>query len=212
MLAAAFVGPPASAQSPVVRAVLFFSPTCGHCEYVIDELLFPVWFPQYGGDPEVVYDEVLGDQAAFLLATNGTLEVLLVNVTVTAGRDLHLAVGEALGIPEARPRVRPPPGGGRPLLDRVRGYPRRVPGIIEEGLASGGIDWPVIPGIEEALASLPGASTTTTTGSRSHDHFSREHHHRSRHHDRGGARHHHDLRRHRAAPRRGLHVGALPTR
>ena len=72
VLVGLLVGPAASAQSPMVRAVLFFSPTCGHCQYVINELLFPVWFPQYGGDPEVVYDETLGDQAAFLLATNGT--------------------------------------------------------------------------------------------------------------------------------------------
>jgi uncharacterized membrane protein len=164
VLVGALPGPAASAQSPTVRAVLFFSPTCGHCEYVINELLLPVWFPQYGGEAEVTYDESLGEEAAFLLATNGTLEVLLVNVKVSAGRDMHLAVGEALGIPEARLGSVPRLVVGDRYLIGSGDIPDEFPGIIEEGLASGGIDWPAIPGIEEALASIPGASTTTTTG------------------------------------------------
>ena len=54
---------PASAQSegeadPVVRVVLFFSPSCGHCEYVINEVL-PGVFEDYGGEPSVFFDESL---------------------------------------------------------------------------------------------------------------------------------------------------------
>jgi uncharacterized membrane protein len=42
--------------------------------------------------------------------------------------------------------------------------PNQFPGIIEEGLAQGGIDWPAIPGLAEALASIPpGEASPTTT-------------------------------------------------
>ncbi len=33
--------------------------------------------------------------------------------------------------------------------------PDEFPGIVEEGLAGGGIDWPNLPGIDEALAAIP---------------------------------------------------------
>jgi uncharacterized membrane protein len=36
-----------------------------------------------------------------------------------------------------------------------RDIPEQFPGIIEAGLAQGGIDWPAIPGLAEALASAP---------------------------------------------------------
>jgi uncharacterized membrane protein len=162
--AAVAVGPAVAAQEPVVRAVLFYSPTCGHCEYVINELLFPVWFPEYGGEPEILYDEALGSDAAFLLGTNGTLEVLFVNVATLAGRDMHRTVGEALDIPEAyRGSVPRLVVGDRYLLGSGD-IPDQFPGIIEDGLAAGGIAWPDIPGMEEALAAIPGYGTTTTTG------------------------------------------------
>ena len=76
--------PPPRLRRPAVRAVLFFSPTCGHCEYVINELLFPVWFPQFGGEPRCSGTR-RSIEPAFFLATNGTLEILLVDVSV-AGR------------------------------------------------------------------------------------------------------------------------------
>ncbi|MEA2009572.1 MAG: vitamin K epoxide reductase family protein, partial [Actinomycetota bacterium] len=36
--------------------------------------------------------------------------------------------------------------------------PAEFPGIIEKGLASGGIPWPDVPGLEAALATIPGSS------------------------------------------------------
>ena len=191
--------------------MLFFSPTCGHCEYVINELLFPVWFPQYGGEAEVLYDESPGDEAAFLLATNGTLEVLFVDVTVEPGQEMHLAVGEALGIPEARRGSVPRLVVGDRYLIGSGEIPDEFPGIIEEALAGEGIDWPAIPGIAEALAShSPGAPATTTTDDRHHDATQpRAPPLRPSPTTTGGARHHHDLRRRGAARRRGLHVGAV---
>ena len=158
----------ASAQAPVVRAVLFFSPTCGHCEYVINELLFPVWFPEFGGEPEVRYDDSL-DEVAFYLGTNGTLEVLFVDVQAEAGRLMHRAVGEALGIPEARLGSVPRLVVGDRYLIGSGEIPDEFPGIVEAGLAGGGIDWPDIPGMAEALAAVaqdgtPGSTTTTGAG------------------------------------------------
>ena len=57
---------PASAQSDtdedaVVRVVFFFSPTCGHCEYVINDVL-PGVFEQFGGEPSVFFDETLSPE------------------------------------------------------------------------------------------------------------------------------------------------------
>ncbi|MFH1329680.1 MAG: vitamin K epoxide reductase family protein [Actinomycetota bacterium] len=165
LLASAFVVPAAAAQVPVVRAVLFFSPACGHCEYVINELLFPVWFPEYGGEAEVRWDESQGGEAAFYLGTNGTLEILLVDVSMEAGARLFGSSTEALGIPEERRGVPRLVVGDRYLIGSEE-IPNEFPGIIEAGLVSGGVGWPAIPGLEGALATIPAAlpdETTTTT-------------------------------------------------
>ena len=151
---------PASAQSDtdedaVVRVVFFFSPTCGHCEYVINEVL-PGVFEQYGGEPSVFFDETLPlEEVAFYEMTNGTLAILFADVQVDAGADLYVSDTERLGIPDGRMGV--------PRLVVMDDYyvgsaeiPPELPGIIESGLAAGGIPWPSIPGIEEAIAAVPG--------------------------------------------------------
>lgn len=160
VLAAVGLGPAASAQEPAVRAVLFFSPTCGHCEYVINSFLLPVWFPEYGGEPEWFSGGVEGESPSFYLATNGTLEVLLVDVSTQAGSDLFVASAEALGVQQR----------GVPFLAYRGEYligsgeiPDRFPGVIEEGLAAGGLDWPDLPGLAEVLATVGGEPATTTT-------------------------------------------------
>ncbi|HZJ47923.1 MAG TPA: vitamin K epoxide reductase family protein [Acidimicrobiia bacterium] len=151
---------PALAQTtdtadPVVRTVLFFSPTCPHCEAVINEHL-PGIFEQYGGKPDLFFDDTLpAEEVAFYEMTNGTLAILLVDVDTDAGAKLYLADFERI-----------------PTADEQRGVPRltvedrfyvgdldipaELPGIIEEGLAAGGIAWPAIPGIEDAIAAVPG--------------------------------------------------------
>lgn len=160
LAAAAAAAPAASAEEGKVQAVLFFSPTCGHCEYVINELLLPVWFPQYGGEPEWSSAGAEGEEAAFYLATNGTLEVLLVNTGTEAGSQFYAVSAEAINLDQR----------GVPLLVYQDGYligsgdiPEQFPGIIEEGLASGGLDWPDLPGIQEILAAITADPTTTTT-------------------------------------------------
>ena len=151
---------PASAQSDadedaVVRAVFFFSPTCGHCEYVINEVL-PGVFEQYGGRPSVFFDDALPPKdVAFYERTNGTLDILFANVQVEAGADLYESDTERLGIPDDR--------RGVPRLVVMDDYyvgsaeiPAELPGIIEAGLEAGGIPWPNIPGIEGSVAAVPG--------------------------------------------------------
>jgi len=151
---------PASAQSDadegaVVRAVFFFSPTCGHCEYVINEVL-PGVFEQYGGEPSVFFDDALPpEEVAFYEMTNGTLDILFADVQVEAGADLYESDSERLSIPDNRMGV--------PRLVVMDDYyvgsaeiPAELPGIIEAGLEAGGIPWPSIPGIEDAIATVPG--------------------------------------------------------
>jgi hypothetical protein len=46
-LVSPFTSAHAQTDPPTVRAVLFYSPTCGHCEYVITNTLLPM-IEKYG--------------------------------------------------------------------------------------------------------------------------------------------------------------------
>ena len=65
----------AQTEQPVVRAVLFYSPTCGHCELVINETILPM-IAEYG------------DQ----------LQVIGVDVTQPEGQQLFLVALEKFGV------------------------------------------------------------------------------------------------------------------
>jgi uncharacterized membrane protein len=139
---------------PVVRGVFFFSPTCGHCELVITEHL-PGFFERSGGEPSIAIDESIdpGD-VAFYFMGNGSLQLLMVDVSVDAGARMFVADGERLGLDEAAvPRI--------DMADRTftgsAEIPERLPAIIETGLAGEGIDWPPVPGLAQALAPFPEA-------------------------------------------------------
>ncbi len=164
---------PALAQTdaddgPVVQAVMFFSPTCPHCELVINEHL-PVIFEQFGGEPTVLFDDTTPpEEVAFYEMTNGTLDILLVDASVETGAIMFGAASERLSVEKP----------GVPRLDIEDFYlvgseqiPAEFPGIIEEGLAHGGIPWPDVPGLEEALATIPGSSGVeqTATGEATDD-------------------------------------------
>jgi len=160
------VAPAAAVADPVVRAVLFYLPTCGHCEYVINDVL-PVVFEESGGTPAVYYDESLApEEVAFYLVTNGRLEILMVDASIEAGATLFAVATEALAIES----------GGVPRLvvaDHVLigsvDIPEQFPGLVRGTLDAGGtIDWPEIPGLVEVVASVPAPdpieTTTTTAG------------------------------------------------
>ncbi|MCL7959869.1 MAG: hypothetical protein M8861_06730 [marine benthic group bacterium] len=132
VIATGMAGPAAASQSPQqaaaqARAVLFFSPSCPHCHTVISE-----------GLPPLV--ERFGE----------SLVIVAINTQSLEGQRLFRNAGERYGIP--------PEQLGVPLLavgDRVLvgsfDIPDQLPGIVEAGLASGGIPWPDIDGLVPAL-------------------------------------------------------------
>ena len=141
-------------DGPVVHGVFFFSPTCSHCELVLQEHL-PDVFWQFGGDPALHYDDTARpEDVAFYRMTNGTIDLLLINVSVDTGGDMYAADIERLGIPENRTGVPRLDIGEVYLVGSVE-IPEALPGLVEHGLSIGGIAWPTIPGIENALASIP---------------------------------------------------------
>ncbi|MEA2025532.1 MAG: vitamin K epoxide reductase family protein [Chloroflexota bacterium] len=134
---------------PVVQGVFYFSQTCGYCHLVITEHL-PGLYDANGGKPVLTFDQsVLPGEPAFYLMNNGQLQLLMVDVSQPDGQTLYLADSEALGFGQAP---------GVPLLhigDEVYlgsgEIPDNLPRIVEDGLASDGVAWPPIPGLQKAL-------------------------------------------------------------
>jgi uncharacterized membrane protein len=118
---------PAHAATPVVQAVLFYSPTCGHCHKVITEDLPPL-------------AEQYGDQ----------LQIIGIDVTVEQGQNLYQAAIKHFNIPDERLGV-PTLVIGDIILVGSQEIPDQLPGLIEQGLAAGGISWPDIPGLQESV-------------------------------------------------------------
>ncbi len=110
---------------PVVRAVLFYSPTCGHCEFVITQTLPPL-MEKYGN----------------------RLQIIGINVAEQQGSTFFRAALDKFKLQE----------GGVPFLVIGDQYlvgsgdiPEQLPGLVETYLAQGGVDWPDIPSLREAL-------------------------------------------------------------
>lgn len=119
---------PVAADTPVVRAVLFYSPSCGHCHHVITEVLPPL-IEEYGKQFEIVG----------------------VNVSDPGGNALYQAAITQFSIPQERLGVPTLIIGDVVLVGSIE-IPQQLPGLIENYLAEGGKDWPAIPGLMEVLA------------------------------------------------------------
>lgn len=147
--------PTASAQEdPVVRALLFYSPSCGHCHIVINEHL-PGIFDANGGTPEVFFDESVPiEEVSFYLVTNGTLEIMLIDVSIAEGAGIYRSSAEALEMPDWMMGV-PRLIVGEEVFVGSGDIPAYLPGLIESGLAAGGIDWPAFEGLDAALETIP---------------------------------------------------------
>ncbi len=116
------------AQGGEVRAILFFSPTCGHCHRVITEDLPPL-FEQY---PD-------------------RLNIISVDISAPEGQQLYQAAIERFAISDNRRGV------PTLIIDDVvlvgsGEIPEQLPGLVEQYMAEGGVDWPDIPGIDAILS------------------------------------------------------------
>ena len=121
------------AQSPVVHAVLLYSPTCAHCHKVMEEVLPPLR-ERYGAQ----------------------LEILEVNVQEPEGSAVYQATLEKF-----KPAVRGVPMlviGEDVLVGSVQ-IPERLPELIEYYLQRDGVGWPALPKLpgvpESALSPTP---------------------------------------------------------
>lgn len=122
-------------QVAVVHAVLFFSPSCSHCHIVSNETLPPL-FEKYGEQ----------------------LDLVSVDVTQPGGQVLF---GIVVKYFEFRNGVIPFLLIGDTCLIGSRDIPERFPGLIDDYLAQGGVDWPSIPGFVEALQAAKPTATPT---------------------------------------------------
>jgi uncharacterized membrane protein len=117
----------ALASSPVVRAVFFYSPTCGHCHKVITEDLLPL-IDQYSEQ----------------------LIILGVDVSTPEGQQLYLSTHQHYQVPEEKRGVPLLIIGDIYLVGSIE-IPQQLPELIEAGLAAGGVVWPSIPGLSEII-------------------------------------------------------------
>jgi len=118
-------------DDPVVRAVLFYSPTCPHCAKVIQEDLPPL-FDKY----------------------NTQLEILGVDASQLEGGSLYQNAIIRFQIPQERLGV-PTLIVGEVVLVGSGEIPEQFPGLIEYHLSQGGVDWPDIPGLVETYFAPP---------------------------------------------------------
>jgi thiol-disulfide isomerase/thioredoxin len=131
-----FMPIPAAAQtapSPVVRAVFFHSPTCGHCHHVIQEILMPM-VEEYGE----------------------RLEIVALDVSQPNGQALYQATIAHFDIPEERRGV-PTIIMEDVVLVGSGEIPAQFPAMVEAALAADGTDWPMVPALQAALSQLPEA-------------------------------------------------------
>jgi uncharacterized membrane protein len=159
---------PASADAgSVVHAVLFYSPSCGHCHKVIQEDL-PLLFEKHNNQEEWVFvGEPPGEETSELPPIVGlmgdTLQILYVNAATPLGSKLF---GNALlqfEVPENRYGVPNLFIGETSLVGSLE-IPELFPGLVDEALEQGGNAWPDIPGLEEAMEALvpfPALEATT---------------------------------------------------
>jgi len=118
-------------REDVVRAVLFWSETCPHCHHVLQETLPPL-------------QERYGSQ----------LEVLTIEISGPANYGLWMAAMEAFQVPPERQDV-PMLFIGDTVLVGSLEIPERLPGLVEQYLAAGGVDYPAIPGLLADLTPTP---------------------------------------------------------
>lgn len=159
VLAASTATPPALCGQTVVRAVLFFSPTCPHCHQVINEDL-PVIFERFGTQPRVWVDQSIPqNERAFYLVANDQLEILLIDVSRPVGAELYEQASQRFLVPRERMGVPRLVVGNTLLVGSVE-IPSQFPDIVTTALASEGLDWPALDGLRERIPAVPRTEAT----------------------------------------------------
>ncbi|MEN8240726.1 MAG: vitamin K epoxide reductase family protein [Chloroflexota bacterium] len=125
----AAVGVQAAAPSdqPVVRAVLFYSPSCGHCEYVRTDI-FPPLIDKYGSQ----------------------LEIAEINISTEAGYKVFDIALKQYQVPETSQGVPFLLIEDQYLVGSIE-IPEQFPQIIASELQADGTTWPQIPEVLEFL-------------------------------------------------------------
>jgi uncharacterized membrane protein/thiol-disulfide isomerase/thioredoxin len=118
-----------------VHAVLFYSPTCPHCQHVINDTLPPL-LQKYGHQ----------------------LEIIGVDVTQPQGQTLFLAALDKFKLQDGG--VPFLVIGGKYLMGSTD-IPEQLPGLIETYLRQGGVGVPEIPGLREAMAMMGNSANPT---------------------------------------------------
>jgi thiol-disulfide isomerase/thioredoxin len=108
-----------AAPSAIVHGILFYTPSCRYCLAVVTKVLPPL-------------QETYGDQ----------LRIVQLDITTVKGFEVYESAVEALdiGIMAVPTMI-----VGEEVLIGGNEIADRLPGLIEEGLAAGGVDWPAIP-------------------------------------------------------------------
>jgi uncharacterized membrane protein/thiol-disulfide isomerase/thioredoxin len=122
-------------NTPVVRAVLFYSPECPHCEYVIQVVLPPL-FQEYGTQLRIIGFDVNHPEGQLLFRSaidyfgveNAGVPFLVID-------DIYLIGSNDI--------------------------PDQLPNLVKTYLKLGGVDWPAVPGLREMLDE---AAATATAG------------------------------------------------
>jgi uncharacterized membrane protein len=89
------------------------------------------------------------------------LDVVGIDVDHEVGQNLYQAAAIQFDIPDERIGI-PTLIIGDVVLVGSREIPDELPKIIDEGLVSGGIDWPNIPGLQDVLAAQPSSASAQT--------------------------------------------------
>ncbi len=129
--------PRASAGGPVAHAVLFYSPACGHCRDLIGNYL-PSILDEYGK----------------------RLQILSIDAAEPAGRRLFQAAVTKFGVP-ARDRGVPAVVIGDRFLSGTVDVSEQLPMLVAQHLAEGGVGWPAVPGLSQAMTAS-GALVTSS--------------------------------------------------
>lgn len=131
-------GAAAQESEPVVHAVLFYSATCGHCEYVIKEVLPPL-YEKYGKQLQIIGFDVSTPQGQAMFM--GALE----HFGVKEGGVPFLVIDDI-------------------VLVGSEQIPDEFPALVGGYLTMGGVDWPGIPGLREMLIAAAQTATAAPSG------------------------------------------------